>query len=72
MLNQFLAESRLPKEALKPALSHVDTAKYDGGGASLSDHQWREEFAPFDQGGNEFSRGTEPHSWFSDYDRCNI
>lgn len=71
MLNQFLAESRLPKEALQPAVNHADTVKYDGG-ESLGDHQWREEFASYVQGESEFSRGTEPYSWFSDYDRCNI
>ncbi|ONK72552.1 uncharacterized protein A4U43_C04F20610 [Asparagus officinalis] len=70
-LNQFLAESRLPKEALKPAISDTDATKYDGG-ESLGDQQWREEFAPFGQGDSEFSRGTEPYSWFADYDRCNI
>lgn len=70
-LNQFLAESRLPKEALQPAVNHAGTAKY-GGGESLGDNQWREEFAAYGQGESEFSRGTEPYSWFSDYDRCNI
>ncbi|XP_072969272.1 kinesin-like protein KIN-12B isoform X1 [Typha angustifolia] len=73
LLNQFLAESRLPKDAVRPAEVNVPCeAKYDGGD-SLTDQRWREEFEPFCQEvDNEFSKGTDPNSWFSGYDRCNI
>lgn len=75
-LNQFLAESRLPKEALKPAYDDSEMAKYDAGEDSQTtcDQQWREEFEPFYNGeDSELSRLAEqPSSWFSGYDRCNI
>ena len=72
LLNQFVAESRLPKEAMQPTLVEADGAKFDGG-ESLTDQKWREEFEPFCEGvDNEFSKGTEPYTWYSDYDRCNI
>ncbi|KAG1370058.1 kinesin-like protein KIN-12B [Cocos nucifera] len=73
LLNQFLAESRLPKEAPRPAESDDPAeAKYDGGRA-LTDQRWTQEFEPFcHEGDNEFSKGTDPNSWFSGYDRCNI
>ncbi|XP_038985906.1 kinesin-like protein KIN-12B isoform X1 [Phoenix dactylifera] len=72
-LNQFLSESRLPKEALRSAFAGADVAKYDGG-ESLSDQRWKEEFEPFLQDrDNDFSRGNEPtYTWHSGYDRCNI
>ncbi|XP_077219208.1 kinesin-like protein KIN-12B isoform X2 [Tasmannia lanceolata] len=71
-LNQFLAESRLPKEALRPEYSEAEMAtKYRE--ESLSDQRWREEFEPCSHGGEgEFSKIAEPSSWFSGYDRCNI
>ncbi|KAM0940908.1 hypothetical protein DsansV1_C18g0155271 [Dioscorea sansibarensis] len=72
LLSQFCAESRLPKEAMQPTLVEADGAKFDGG-ESLTDQKWREEFEPFCEGvDNEFSKGTEPYTWYSDYDRCNI
>lgn len=75
LLNQFLAESRLPRDALRPTEAN-DTdaaAKYDEGG-SLTDQRWREEFEPFYQGmdNTALSNGSDPRSWFSGYDRCNI
>ncbi|XP_077232591.1 kinesin-like protein KIN-12B [Tasmannia lanceolata] len=72
-LNQFLPESYPPKEVSEPEYSEADMAtKYDGG-ESLSDQRWRQEFEPFCQGGDsELSKITEPSSWFSGYDRCNI
>nr|XP_010907239.1 kinesin-like protein KIN-12B isoform X2 [Elaeis guineensis] len=73
LLNQFLAESRLPKEAPRTAeFDDPAAAKYDGG-RTLTDQPWVQEFEPFcHEGENEFSKGTDPNSWFSGYDRCNI
>ena len=75
-LNQFLAKSRLPKEAPRPAYDDSEMAKYDAGeeeSHTACDQKWREEFEPFYNGeDNELSRLTEPSSWFSGYDRCNI
>lgn len=85
-MNQLLAESRLPKEALRPTCNN-DEPKYDDIRESLnndkpkyddtrerpnSDQRWGEEFEPFCGGDSEFSRIAEPSSWFSGYDRCNI
>ncbi|PON33439.1 Kinesin-like protein [Parasponia andersonii] len=72
-LNEHLAESRLPKDAIRPAFD--DTAKYDVGEepCESSDQQWREEFEPFYNGEDgELPRLAKPSSWFSGYDRCNI
>ncbi|BFG15554.1 hypothetical protein CerSpe_018280 [Prunus speciosa] len=74
-LNELLAQSRLPKEAIRPAIddgSHMP--KYDVGEPhSLSDQRWKEEFEPFCNGEDgELRKLTEPSSWFSGYDRCNI
>ncbi|KAF8391883.1 hypothetical protein HHK36_022223 [Tetracentron sinense] len=72
-LNQFLAESRLPKEALRPAYDDVDMTKYDGECLSVGDQQWKQEFEQFYHGEDGgVSKLTEPSSWFSGYDRCNI
>lgn len=71
------AESPLPKDALENTPEKEETpsnvaAKYDATD-SLSDQRWREEFEPFGiDGSGEVSKGTDPNSWFSDYDRCNI
>ncbi|XP_068665503.1 kinesin-like protein KIN-12B [Aristolochia californica] len=69
-LNQFLAESRLPKEALRPPPAYDDTdlnldvaAKFDDVDCP-SDQRWKEEFEPFCQ-----ARGS---SWFAGYDQCNM
>lgn len=71
-LNQLLAESRLPKEALGPTYNKAEP-KYDDVQESLnSDQRWRVEFEPFRGGDSEFSRIAEPSSWFAGYDRCNI
>ncbi|GLT97693.1 hypothetical protein SLE2022_152460 [Rubroshorea leprosula] len=73
-LNELLAESRLPKEAIQPAYNAFNTAKYDADEPhDAGDQQWRQEFEPFyksDDG--ELSKLAEPSSWFSGYDRCNI
>ncbi|KAM5569738.1 kinesin-like protein KIN-12B [Rosa sericea] len=74
-LNELLAQSQLPKEAIRPAYdedSHI--AKYDVGEPhSLSDQRWKEEFEPFYNGEDgELRKLAEPSSWFSGYDRCNI
>ncbi|XP_058103126.1 kinesin-like protein KIN-12A isoform X2 [Magnolia sinica] len=63
-LNQFLAESRLPKEALRHTHDDANVpTRYDGG---ESDERWRQEFEPFYDGGDsEFSRIAEPSSWFT-------
>ncbi|XVF37885.1 hypothetical protein REPUB_Repub20aG0049500 [Reevesia pubescens] len=74
-LNELLAESRLPKEAIRPpAYDNVDIAKYDAGDIhDASDQRWREEFEPFYNGEDgELSKLAENSSWFSGYDRCNI
>lgn len=72
LLNQFPEESRLPKEAPKPA-EFDDPAAAENGGRPLTDQRWIQEFEPFcHEGDNEFSKGTDPNSWFSGYDRCNI
>ncbi|XP_058103124.1 kinesin-like protein KIN-12B [Magnolia sinica] len=70
-LNQFLAESRLPKEALRPTYDDADVpTRYNGG---ENDQRWRQEFEPlYDGRDSEFSRIAEPSSWFTGYDKCNI
>ena len=70
-LNDLLAESRLPKEAI-PASFDDDMAKYDEGGPrDSSDQKWREEFEPFSNGEDcELPNLTE--RWFTGYDRCNM
>lgn len=73
LLNQLLADSRLPREALAfPVLNESKLTRNDAGG-SLNDHRWGEEFEPvFDRDTPTFSKDTNPTSWYSDYDRCNI
>uniref|UniRef100_A0A5B6YNG2 Putative kinesin-like protein KIN12B n=1 Tax=Davidia involucrata TaxID=16924 RepID=A0A5B6YNG2_DAVIN len=75
-LNQLIAESRLPKEALPPAYEDSDMQKYDAGEPhSTGDQRWREPFEPFyNVEESDFSKPAEPEhsSWFSGYDRCNI
>uniref|UniRef100_A0A2P2ITY0 Kinesin motor domain-containing protein n=1 Tax=Rhizophora mucronata TaxID=61149 RepID=A0A2P2ITY0_RHIMU len=73
-VNELLAESRLPKEAIQPAYNDFEMAKYDmGDPTNECDQRWREEFEPFYDGQNgELSKLTEPSSWFAGYDRCNI
>ncbi|XP_009415942.2 kinesin-like protein KIN-12A [Musa acuminata AAA Group] len=69
LLNQLLSESRLPREALTYTV--FNEAKT--GGESLTDQRWREEFEPFcNRDDADFSKDTNPSSWFSSYDRCNI
>ncbi|KAL2530140.1 Kinesin-like protein KIN12B [Forsythia ovata] len=56
-LNRLLAETRTLNEGFAAEESgHVD----DG------NQQWREEFAP------SYDIGEDPSSWFAGYDRCNI
>jgi kinesin family protein 15 len=74
-LKELVAESRLPREAIRPA--HNDDCnmpKYDAGEPlGEGDQQWREEFEPFYKAKDgELSKLAEPSSWFSGYDRCNI
>ncbi|RWW50185.1 hypothetical protein BHE74_00043578 [Ensete ventricosum] len=70
LLNQLLADSRLPREALTYTVFNV--AKTEGG-ESPTDQRWREEFEPFcNRDDADFSKDTNPSSWFSGYDRCNI
>lgn len=73
-LNQCLAESRLPKEALRPAYNDSDMTKYDAEEPhTMGDQRWKEEFEPFCNGEDgELAKLAEPSSWFSGYDRCNI
>ncbi|CAL5391925.1 unnamed protein product [Camellia sinensis] len=73
-LNQLLAESRLPKEAIRPACDDSDAVKSDAGETTnTGDQRWRGEFEALcnvEEG--ELSKLAEPSSWFSGYDRCNI
>lgn len=73
-LKQFYAESRLPKDAIHSACTNYDVAKYDVEEThnSPGDQRWKEEFEPFYNEDCELSKLTEPSSWFSGYDRCNI
>lgn len=72
-LNGIIAESRLPKETIRPAFDDSSMAKYDVEEEphSAGDQQWREEFQQFYTDDSEISKLAEP-SWFSGYDRCNI
>ncbi|CAL9040456.1 unnamed protein product, partial [Musa banksii] len=64
-----IGKSRLPREALTYTVSN--DAKT--GGESLTDQRWREEFEPFcNRDDADFSKDTNPSSWFAGYDRCNI
>ncbi|KAI3968084.1 hypothetical protein MKX01_015604 [Papaver californicum] len=58
-LNQVVAESRLPKEAIRPANNDFDTTRYD---------------EPLYHGQEEDTElSVEPFPWFSSrYDQCNI
>ncbi|KAB1213491.1 Kinesin-like protein KIN12B [Morella rubra] len=74
-LNGLFAESRLPREAIQPAYGDNHIAKYDTVEAhnAAGDQTWREEFESFYNGEDgELPKPTEPSSWFSGYDRCNI
>eukprot|EP00258_Populus_trichocarpa_P011892 XP_002321106.3 kinesin-like protein KIN-12B [Populus trichocarpa] len=74
-LKELVAESRLPKEAIRPAHNDdFNMPKYDAGEPlGEGDQQWREEFEPFYKAKDgELSKLAEPSSWFSGYDRCNI
>ncbi|XP_038896568.1 kinesin-like protein KIN-12B isoform X2 [Benincasa hispida] len=70
-LNALIADSRLPKEAIRPAYDdEISKAKYDIDDSH--DQRWREEFEPFYNGEDgELPKLSEP-SWFTGYDRCNI
>ncbi|KAK9141043.1 hypothetical protein Scep_010724 [Stephania cephalantha] len=65
-LKQFLEESRLPKQALRPAYDDSIRVTREGECLNASDQQWRGEFEPFhhEEENGEFSRLVEP-SWFS-------
>ncbi|CAK9139727.1 unnamed protein product [Ilex paraguariensis] len=71
---KFQAESHLSKEALRPVYDDSNVADYDEVKLhSPGDQRWRDELKPFynaEEG--ESSKLTEPSSWFSGYDRCNI
>lgn len=73
-LNQLLAESRLPKEAVGTVCDDSNTAKYDAGEPdTAADQRWRDEFEPLYNAEEEHTtRLAEPSSWFSGYDRCNV
>lgn len=73
LLNQLLAESRLPKEALNLTDFNESYVARNDGAESLTDQRWREEFEPFcNRDDTDVSKDTSPTSWFSGYDRCNI
>lgn len=74
-LNERLAESHLPREAIRPVYDDIDDAKYEAGNThNASDQRWRQEFESFYDGEDgDLPKLTEPpSSWFSGYDRCNI
>ncbi|CAK7348926.1 unnamed protein product [Dovyalis caffra] len=74
-LKELVAESRLPKEAIRPgAHNDCDMPKYDAGEPlTEGDQRWKEEFEPFyNAEDGELSKLAEPSTWFSGYDRCNI
>lgn len=74
LLNQRLAESKPPNNALQPAEpSDMGVARYDTGG-SLGDQRWQEEFfKAFQQSMSaDVSKSSDLTSWFSGYDKCNI
>ncbi|KAE8713560.1 Kinesin-like protein KIN12B [Hibiscus syriacus] len=74
-LNDLLAESRLPKEAIPPSYDKFDIPKYDAGEIhDAGDQRWREEFEPFfnSEDGELSSKLAENSSWFFGYDHCNI
>lgn len=73
-LNELLLESRLPREATQLAYDDAQIAKYDTVEThNSSDQIWRQEFEPIYIGEDgELPKPTEPSSWFSGYDRCNI
>ncbi|KAL4192544.1 hypothetical protein AMTRI_Chr06g172520 [Amborella trichopoda] len=72
-LNQFLAESKLPKSALRPPTIYKDSyserPKFDDGGdtKSFGDRGWKEEFEMFTYEGED-----RPSAWYNGYDSCNI
>ena len=74
-LNQLLAESRLPREATRPAYDDCETVKYDVEEfPDTGDQRWQAEFESFykTKEGELTTKLAEPSSWFSGYDRCNI
>ncbi|WOL11373.1 kinesin-like protein KIN-12A [Canna indica] len=73
LLNQLLTDSRLPKEAHTYNQFTEPEASKDVELESLTDQRWREEFEPFcDKDDTNLSKDTNPTSWFSGYDQCNI
>ncbi|OAY69167.1 Kinesin-like protein KIN12B [Ananas comosus] len=73
-LNQYLEKFRSTKDHKPANLNTPEEAKYSGGLTS-NDHRWRgKEFdEPFrHEMDDEFSKATDPVTWFSGYDRCNI
>ncbi|KNA24096.1 hypothetical protein SOVF_019010 [Spinacia oleracea] len=75
-LNQIIADSRVPKEPLQKESYHESSvAKFDAEEEhSAGDERWKEEFQAFYNNGDDelSSKFTDPSSWYSGYDRCNI
>ena len=72
VFNQLLADSHLPKEAVKPVYDVSELVTGDAGETQSTGEQWREEFEPYYNAKEEELSKLEPSSWFSGYDRCNI
>ncbi|CAM8994673.1 unnamed protein product [Rhodiola kirilowii] len=76
ILNQCIAESRLPVEALIPTIDHADSEKdcIHGQPENSPDRNWRDEFTHLSNvDDDDLSKLAEsPSSWFTGYDRCNI
>ncbi|CAM8994674.1 unnamed protein product [Rhodiola kirilowii] len=76
ILNQCIAESRLPVEALIPTIDHADSEKdcIHGQPENSPDKNWRDEFTHLSNvDDDDLSKHAEsPSSWFTGYDRCNI
>lgn len=75
-MNQIIADSRVPKEPLQKESYHESSvAKFDAEEEhSAGDERWKEEFQAFYNNGDDelSSKFTDPSSWYSGYDRCNI
>ena len=76
-LNQVIADSHLPKEAIQQDPHHISSpAIFDTEERhSAGDERWKEEFQSFFDNETDddlSSKFSEPSSWFSGYDRCNI
>ncbi|KAJ7957285.1 Kinesin-like protein [Quillaja saponaria] len=71
-LNELLAETRLPKEAIRTPTYDDFVVADQADTHCANDQKWKEEFEQFYNTDGELAKLAEPSSWFSGYDRCNI